>query len=308
MQQQSPDQPTVMAVRAHPDDECFVLGGTLARYSRANVRTVLVICTLGENGEIVDPTMDVESIRPLLGEVRRAELEDSARILGVSALEILGYRDSGMAETAENDDPRSFNRADPEEAAARLVRLVRRYRPQVLVTDDETGGYGHPDHVMANRITRRAFEVAGDAGYRPDLGEPYQPLKLYYATFSNRQVRELWQAMRERGLEMPWRRDASDADSAPTWGAPDDAVSAIITARECIPLKLASLRAHRTQIKPDMWMLTMPEDLQMQFLGNEHFYRAQSRVESGDHETDLFEGIEQSAPARVAQAGARAGG
>jgi mycothiol conjugate amidase Mca len=282
---------TLMAIRAHPDDECFVVGGTLAHYSRLGIRTVLVTCTAGENGEIVDPTMDAEAIRPILGEIRKRELEESCRILGISNLELLGYRDSGMAGTPENDDPRAFNRADLEEATSRLVALVRRYRPQVLITDNEVGGYGHPDHIMANRITHRAFEVAGDPNYRADLGEPYQPLKLYYTEFSNRQVRALWRAMKEQGLEMPWRDENADPDTEPTWGAPDEKITAIIDVRAEVPLKLASLRAHRTQIKPDFWMLTLPQELQIQFLGYETFERAHSLVPAPEHEDDLFAGV-----------------
>ncbi|HEV3312441.1 MAG TPA: PIG-L family deacetylase, partial [Chloroflexota bacterium] len=149
---------TMMAVRAHPDDECFTVGGSLARYSDERVRTVLVICTGGENGEIVDEELNTPENRERLADVRREELEKSCAILGVTDLEMLGYRDSGMAGTPENDDPRSFNKADVDEATARLVALIRRYRPQVLITDNEEGSYGHPDHITSNKISVAAFD------------------------------------------------------------------------------------------------------------------------------------------------------
>src|SRR5579863_7374441 len=149
-----------MAVHAHPDDECSN-GGTLARYSAEGCNTVLVTCTNGEEGEIVDPDMDVETIKPRLGDVRLGELNAAVGVLGIRHLEVLGYRDSGMVGTPANDDPRSFNRADPDEATRRLVALMRRYRPHVVYTYDENGGYGHPDHLMAHRTTVAAFDASG---------------------------------------------------------------------------------------------------------------------------------------------------
>ena len=283
--------PTMMAVRAHPDDECFTVGGCFARYSDLGYRTVLVTCTGGENGEIVDPELDTEEVRANLGEVRMAELEASCQILGVTTLEMLGYRDSGMAETPENDDPRSFNKADLEEATGRLVRLIRKYRPQVLITDNEEGSYGHPDHIMANRITVHAYDKAADEGYRPELGAPFQVQKLYYTAWSVGQVRELWRRMKALGLELPWRRDGEDADTEPTWGLPDEDVGAIVDVRNELPRKTKSLLAHRTQIKPDLWMLTLPEQLQLDFQGYETFQRVRSELSIEGLEDDLFNGV-----------------
>ncbi len=169
---------TLMAVHAHPDDESIGTGGVLARYADEGIRTVLVTCTGGEVGEIGDPTLATPDN---LAEIRERELRAACEILGVAHLELLGYRDSGMVGTADNERPDAFARADLDAAAGRLVALIRRYRPQVLVTYDENGFYGHPDHVNANRITVRAFARAGDpAAYRDQGLEPWQPAKLYY--------------------------------------------------------------------------------------------------------------------------------
>lgn len=279
---------TLMAVRAHPDDECFTVGGSLARYGREGVRTVLVICTGGENGDIVDEELNTPENRQHLGEIRKKELEESCRILGVTDLEMLGYRDSGMAGTPENDDPRSFNKADADEATARLVALVRKHKPQVIVTDNEEGSYGHPDHIMCNRISVAAYAAAADPLYRPDLGDPHQIAKLYYAAFARFQIVGTWRKMRELGLEMPWRRDEEDADTEPTWGLPDEEIGAVIDIRDELPLKRSSLLAHRSQIKPDMWMLTLPEDALESFLGYEVFQRIRSTVPIDGREEDLL--------------------
>src|ERR687887_87661 len=150
-----------MAVHAHPDDECFGGGGTLARYAAEGCNTVLVTCTAGEEGEIVDPDMDPAAVKPRLADVRLGELNAAVGVLGIHHLELLGYRDSGMAGTPANDDPRSFNQADPDEATRRLVALIRRHKPQVLFTYAEDGGYGHPDHIKAHQITVAAFDAAG---------------------------------------------------------------------------------------------------------------------------------------------------
>src|SRR5579859_5217284 len=282
---------TLMAVRAHPDDESIVCGGTLARYSAEGAQTVVVTCTLGESGEIVDSTMNADEVRPRLGEVRRQELEESCRILGVTTLEILGYRDSGMAGTPDNDNPASFNRADPVEAGDRLVGLVRRYRPQVLVTDDENGGYGHPDHIMANRITLYAFEHAGDPSYRPDLGEAWQPLKLYYGLFPRTQFILLAELMKERGLEVPWEGEEQGDDAGATRGSPDNAITATIDVAAYLPQKAASLRAHHTQIAWDSWWATIPSDIGDRVFHDEYFGLARSRIDTQEQETDLFAGM-----------------
>lgn len=285
---------TLMAVHAHPDDECFGGGATLARYGAAGHTTVLVTCTNGEEGEIVDPDMDVEAIKPHLADVRIGELNAAVGVLGITHLELLGYRDSGMVDTPSNDDPRSFNKADPQEATGRLVALIRRHKPHVVFTYAEDGGYGHPDHLMTHRTTVAAFEAAGDPTLYPEAGAPWTPLKLYYTAWMIRSAAQgLWRAVRERGLPVTF--GDPEATDPPEFGTPDDLITTRIDVRPYVQRKIDALRAHRTQIKRDSAFLSLPDDLTMDFLGVEGFRRAQSRVEAPAVEDDVLAGLSSAA-------------
>src|SRR4051812_36854899 len=173
-----PAHRTLMMVHAHPDDECISTGGSLARYAAEGARTVLVTCTDGAVGEISDPSLATPEN---LAEVRSRELDESVRLLNISRSVRLGYRDSGMADTADNADPRSFLQCSFHEALERVVRVVREELPQVIVTYDERGGYGHPDHVRAHQVAVAAFEAAGDGARFASAGAAFSPEKLYYA-------------------------------------------------------------------------------------------------------------------------------
>src|SRR5215510_5539159 len=198
---------TLMAVHAHPDDEAISTGGVLARYADEGLRTVLVTCTGGEVGEISDSTLaTIET----LAEVRRKELERACEILRVGRLQLLGYRDSGMMGTLDNAHPSSFYQASLEEATARLVTLVRRERPQVLVTYDERGFYGHPDHIRANQITVAAFDAAGDPARWPEAGTPWKPAKLYYTAVARSALRTFSRLMRDAGIDPPFEDGETD--------------------------------------------------------------------------------------------------
>jgi len=287
---QTAHTPTLMAVHAHPDDECFGGGGTLARYSAQGYTTVLVTCTGGEEGEIVDPTMDVEAVKPRLGEVRRAELADAVQVLGITHAERLGYRDSGMVDTPANDDPRSFNKADLDETTGRLVALVRKYRPDVIFTYAEDGGYGHPDHIKAHLTTMAAFNAAGDPERFPGAGEPWTPSKLYYCSWLIRsKAQGLWRAVRERGLPVTF--GDPDATEPPEWGTPDDLITTRIDVRDFVGVKIEALRVHHTQIRPDSTFLQLPDDLAREFLSPEGFVRSMTRVPAPEQEDDLFAGL-----------------
>src|SRR5438067_2333708 len=197
---------TLMAVHAHPDDEAIGTGGVLARYAAEGVQTVLITCTDGAVGEIVDPSVATPEN---LAEVRAGELRAACDLLRVSALHLLGYRDSGMMGTPENDDPRNFWRADLDEATGRLVALIRRHRPQVLVTYDENGFYGHPDHIQANRVAVAAFHAAGDPARFPEQSlAPWQPSKLYYTAVPISRMREFGRRLRELDIEAPFSEEA----------------------------------------------------------------------------------------------------
>src|SRR5262245_10301816 len=198
----------LMAVHAHPDDECMSTGGILARYTADGARSILVTCTDGAVGEIADPSLATPEN---LAEVRSRELDESVRILGISRLAKLGYRDSGMAGTPDNDNPASFNQADFEQAVEKVVRLVREERPQVIVTYDENGGYGHPDHIRAHQVAVAAFDAAADPARFPDAGAAFAPTRLVYGVIPRSAFQRMAERIREAGIEMPWG-EANEAE------------------------------------------------------------------------------------------------
>lgn len=287
----------LMAVHAHPDDECFQ-GGVFGRYGDEGVRTVLVTCTLGEEGEIVDPAMDEAAVRPRLAQVRTEELRCSVATLGIGQLYMLGYRDSGMAGTEANAHPLAFTNVQVETAAARLVALVRAERPQVMITYDERGGYGHPDHIMAHRIAMTAFEGAGDAQrfpVAPGGPEPWQPSKLYYVAWPIERMIALRQQLIERGLPDPFG-EAQEAAQAggqemPSFMQPESAITTDIDVAPYAARKLASFRCHRTQMAETAFPLALPADVLPTLLSHETFILARSRVASSRPESDLFAGV-----------------
>ena len=174
-----------MTVHAHPDDESSKGAGTVHRYHAEGVRTVLVCCTGGEAGDILNPAMDRPEVRARLHDVRMEELRRATEIIGYEAVVMLGYRDSGMPGTPENEDPNSFARADLDEAVGKLVEVIRRERPQVIVTySDDQEGYPHPDHLRVHDVTLPAFDAAADPDAYPEAGPPWQPLKLYYSAWA----------------------------------------------------------------------------------------------------------------------------
>lgn len=279
---------TLMIVHAHPDDECIGTGGIFARYSAEGVRTVLVTCTLGEEGEIVVPEWDTPENHARLAEIREQELLQAVQRLGIHHLERLPYRDSGMIGTPSNQHPECFAQADRDEATGRLVQLVRQYRPQILMSYNEEGGYGHPDHISAHNITVAAFDAAADAGRYPDAGEPWAPAKLYYISGRRALWLKAWIDMRERGLKTPLDDEKFDQSRY----VDDPRINAVIDIRPFVAQKLQALREHRTQIRDDWFWLAVPEDLRGEMFDNEYFIRVASRVPvAEDTETDLFAGI-----------------
>lgn len=273
-----------MAVHAHPDDECFGTGGVLACYSRRGLRTVLVTCTRGEAGEIADPELATPET---LAEVRAQELAESVRILGISRAAQLGYRDSGMVGTADNEHPASFHQADLEEATGRLVALVRQERPDVLVSYDERGGYGHPDHVKAHLVTVAAFHAAGDPGRYPEAGPAWAPRKLYFSIFPRSAIRRFAETLREAGLSTPFGERRGDEE--PPIGVGDERITAEVDVAPVAGLKLAALLAHRTQLASGMapTFLGLPVGMAMKVLGREFYQRVAGPGPA--RETDLLQ-------------------
>jgi LmbE family N-acetylglucosaminyl deacetylase len=275
---------SLMCVHAHPDDECSSTGGTLAKYSSEGVLTSVITATKGEEGEIRDPHLNMAPWQTL-GMIRPKELALATAVLKVNFVNFLGYRDSGMAGTSSNQHASAFCNADLEEASRRLVLNIRKLKPQVLVTYNAFGGYGHPDHIMCNRVTHSAFELAADPEFAWDDGEePWQPQKLYHIAHS-RQTNERVSAMlAERGLEdlMPRRRN-------PATMVEDSEITTRIDTEAFAELKRDALKCHRSQTA-GRWE-RMPDDILRARYAEETFVRAISLVDAPAHETDLFAGL-----------------
>ena len=280
---------TFMAVHAHPDDECLGTGGALARYSEEGIQTILVTATCGEEGEVVAPDMDPDEVRPKLGDVRLEELRCSCETLGVGTHYVLGYRDSGMADTPANQHPECFAQANLYEATGRLVALMRQTRPHVVTCYNEDGGYGHPDHIQVNRATVAAFHAAGDPAQYPGIGPaPWQPQKLYYTSYPRSYILMRYEVMRAMGDETPMDRPDFDPNRV---GVADDEITTRVDIRPYIRRKVAALRCHRTQVAPDWWYFRMPLAVLQDKFNEEMFIRIVSHVPVEQAETDLFAGL-----------------
>jgi len=274
----------LMAVHAHPDDECMMTGGILARYTADGARSILVTCTDGAVGEIADPSLATPEN---LAEVRARELDESVRILGVSRLVKLGYRDSGMAGTADNDNPAAFQQANLDEAVETVVRLVREERPQVIVTYDENGGYGHPDHIRAHQVAVAAFDAAGDPARFTDAGEPFAPTRLVYGVIAHSAFQRMAERIREAGIESPFR-ERPERESPP-FGVADELVTTRVDVHDYVDTKLASINAHKTQLGTMEFMLRLPRAILDEMLARETFQIVKGPVAGA--ETDLFGGL-----------------
>ena len=271
-----PDRPlTLMAVHAHPDDEAISTGGILARYGGEGVRTVLVTCTNGELGDAPgglkpgDPGHDEQVVVPL----RRRELEASCEVLGISQLELLGYHDSGMQGWPQNDAPGSFWRTPVAEPASRLADLMRTHQPQVVVTYDENGFYGHPDHIQANRVTRAAVAECGI------------PAKLYYTALARSTLSGFGDVLAQAGIEVP-----AEVQENPDFGTPDELITTTIDCSAVAGRKYASLAAHSSQ-SDNIFFLEMGEGLFSKIMGSESFVRVLDSTNAPVPEEDLFAGL-----------------
>jgi mycothiol S-conjugate amidase len=290
----APEQLRLLTVHAHPDDESSKGAGTIARYHDEGAWSVLVCCTGGEAGDILNPAMDTPEVRDDIENVRRRELERAAEILGYDELVWLGYRDSGMPDTPENADPRCFARAELDDAVERLVKIIRRVKPHVVVTyPDEQSRYPHPDHLRVHEISDIAFDAAGDPERFPDAGEPWQPLKLYYTTWSMQRIIALHEKTLELGLESPYSRwfERSPDDPPPPPAVPPTTqieVSAYYGHRK------EALLAHATQIDPTSpFWFALPDDVAATVYPYDDYVLARSLVDSEPPEDDLFAGIRE---------------
>jgi len=274
------DRPlTLMAVHAHPDDEATTTGGVLARYAAEGIRTVLVTCTDGSCGDGPggvkpgDPGHDPAAVALM----RRQELETSCEVLKISDLELLDYADSGMMGWPSNDAPGAFWQTPVPEAAARLADLMRHYRPDVVVTYDENGFYGHPDHIQAHRITMAAVEMT-------DLTP-----KVYWTTMPRSMMRRFGEVMRELDPDMPEAEPAEAAEMA-EMGLPDDEISTWVDTTAFSGQKFDSLAAHASQ-GDNIFFLKMGKERFGELMGIETFSRVQDATGAAVPENDLFAGL-----------------
>jgi N-acetyl-1-D-myo-inositol-2-amino-2-deoxy-alpha-D-glucopyranoside deacetylase len=286
----------LLLVHAHPDDETITCGVTMAGYAAAGARVTLVTCTLGEMGEVLVPNLEhlAADRDDTLGEHRLTELGAAMAALGVADWRVLGgpgtFRDSGMMGTAANEDPRCFWRADLLSAAEHLVPIIREVRPQVLVTYDDFGGYGHPDHIQAHRVAMYAAALAEARTFRLDLGEPWQVAKVYWCAMPKSAVRTGIAKLRELGEDTGFA--AMDPDDLP-FAVDDDLVTTQIAGPEHVPAKVEAMRAHATQISLEGGFFALSNQLGQEVFAVEHFRLARGPFapDASGRETDLFAGL-----------------
>ena len=297
----------LLAVHAHPDDEASKGAATVAKYHAEGVHTVLVCCTGGEEGDLQNPSLRAdggpmfglspEQEKVVLAELRPLELAESARIIGFDDVVMLGYRDSGMPDTPPNDHPESFHRADIDEATGRLVATIRRQRPQVILTyGDDQSGYPHPDHLKVHDISVLAFDRAGDPDWYPALGEPFQPSKLYYATWSRGRLLAIHQAMVDKNGSSPFDEHWFDRPDT------DHRITTRIDVRNFQSARSGALRAHATQIDPaEAWWFGLDDEELNAVWPWEDWVLARSLVgplPAGIAEDDLFAGLRATVEGR----------
>jgi len=298
----------MLTVHAHPDDEASKGAPTLAMYHAEGVRTVLVCCTGGEEGDLQNPALREhgapffgvapEHERAKLAELRPLELARSAEIIGFDEVVMLGYRDSGMPDTEPNQHVESFNMAPIDESTGRLVAVIRRERPQVIITyGDDQKGYPHPDHLRVHDISVLAFERAGDPTWYPELGEAFQPDKLYYSIWSRARMVASHEALiRLRGKSPYDEKWMSRPDQ-------DHKITTKVDVRDFLWARTESLRAHATQVDPkESWWFGLTDEETAEIYPWEDWQLARSTIpgpEAGTIETDLFAGLREPSTSRA---------
>ena len=265
---------TLLLVHAHPDDEAISTGGAMMKAKAHGHRVVNVTATRGEAGEIYN--MDEASSRPRLGEIRTEELKAADEILGVDRQEFLGYRDSGMVDTPDNKDPRSFHQAKLDEAAGKLAAILREERPAVVVTYADDGVYGHPDHIKAHQVTNAALDVLEREG---------TPVKKLYYTAVPRSMMEAFAEQFPDQAQEQARRNMRIA------GTPDELITTRVDVGDYLDRKLQAFRAHLSQNEPGSWLQTLQRQILDLALGTEYYQLARGKPGSELPEPDLFAGI-----------------
>jgi mycothiol S-conjugate amidase len=290
----------LLSVHAHPDDEASKGSATVAKYAAEGIGGVLVCCTGGEEGDILNPAVDTPEVRENLQEIRMQELQASVDTIGYEKLIMLGYRDSGMKDTEANEHPDNFANAPLEEAVEKLVRIIRAEKPQVIITyGDDSKWDPHPDHVRVHEISGPAFDAAGDPDRFPDAGEPWQPQKMYFTGWSAKRVRALHEAFLARGEESPytqWFENERFSEQS------EDPFTTLIDVGEFLHKRREALLAHRTQVDPEGFWMRLPDDVVRDVFPWEEFVLARTLVDNGvpegEPEEDLFEGLRTPARSR----------
>ncbi|MGV9316029.1 N-acetyl-1-D-myo-inositol-2-amino-2-deoxy-alpha-D-glucopyranoside deacetylase [Streptomyces sp. NPDC003691] len=289
----------LLLVHAHPDDESITNGATMARYAAGGARVTLVTCTLGEEGEVIPPALAhlTADRDDSLGEYRTGELSAAMKELGVTDHRFLGgpgrYRDSGMMGLPQNRREGAFWNTPVDEAAPHLVEIIRSVRPQVMVTYDPRGGYGHPDHIQAHRVAVRAAELAGERAFRRDLGDPWTIAKIYWTRVPRSVAEEGFARLRAAGTGFPGVAAIDDVPGV----VDDDRITAEIDGGAYAERKAAAMRAHATQIAVDGPFFALSNDLGQPIFATEYYELAQGEpgVPRGRREDDLFAGIPEAA-------------
>jgi LmbE family N-acetylglucosaminyl deacetylase len=273
----------VLACYAHPDDEQGV-SGTLYKYVTSGIRTAILCATRGEVGEIADPALATPET---LGAVREQELRRAAAVIAVNELFFLDYRDSGMVNTAPNADPRAFINANEHEAIGQIVKVIRSFKPTLVFTFDETGGYGHPDHLAICKWTTAAFRLAGDPAAYPEMGTPYAPSRLFYASIPRGMIHMMGEFLREIGVTSVF-----NGTNMENMGIADERVTNRVDVSALMNLKRRSLAEHKTQNNPNSPFAKIPEERWAQWRGVESYALVDGVPLPKDADpADLFAGL-----------------
>lgn len=288
----------IVFVHAHPDDESITTGATMAKYVNDGIAVTLVTCTLGEEGEILVPGLAhlAADREDKLGQHRITELENAMQELGVTDWRILGgshaFRDSGMIGTPANERKDNFWQSDLLTPTRHLVKIIREVQPQVLVTYDEFGGYGHPDHIQAHRVATYAVTLAGAKTFELELGQPWQVQKVYWTAFPKSVIKAGIEELKAKGDESDFA--TQDPDDLP-FACDDSLITSIVEAGEFAKAKLAALRAHESQINTEDSFFALSNNFGSQVMGTEYYRIAQGSVSPPFNqdglEIDLFNGI-----------------
>jgi mycothiol S-conjugate amidase len=287
------DQLRLLCVHAHPDDESSKGAPTVAKYHSEGVHCVLACCTGGEEGDILNPAMDRPEVVANLTEIRARELQNASQVIGYDEVVMLGYRDSGMPGSPANANPASFARAPLEEATERLVGVVRRVKPHVMVIyPAHQSTYPHPDHVRVHEVGLAAFLAAGDPEAFPAAGPAWRPVKLYYTLRSSKRWVAWASKLKELGRQLPWDDERLEVISK----APHEEVTTEVDVSPWAHVRQAALRAHETQVDPSSsFWFGLPPEVEAELGQVDEYHLAFDRSGSELPETDLFAGIKEQA-------------